>query len=314
MRIKKTIIKILVFVTIVILTVSASSCNYIINPLSLFTDTLTESSDPESVDDKTSTEITTEEETTEDISKYENNPDYLTYKAANEKLNSFDDIYFSANTIQIITMKYRGKTEKTVTETIIPISVVGRISGDCKCCMDMTSRITANGKEQSTKIIVWADGEKIYVRPESDESCTITDRNDKSVELYNEMTSVDNLFWDELSADYFTHTKKTDYNESIEIKAVPSEYRKKKSIAEVEEALISTYTLMGATDIKIGEKSMELDIVIDNQGYLRLNSTLIKIEMEMMLDGYKAKVSSETTTALSCQAWWESVYVEIPEK
>ena len=307
---KKTIIRVSALIFTLILTISASSCGTIINPFSLITGTVTESTEPGSTE-----EITTEEIITEDISEYENNPDYLTYKASNEKLNSLDDIHFTGTTTQKITMKYKGKTEKTVTETIIPVSVVGRISGDCKCCMQLMSRITANGKEQTTETIVWADGEKIYVKPESAEKCTVTDKNDKSVELYNEMTSVDNLFWDELSADYFAYTEGTvDNDGGITIKAVPSDHRMSTSVAEVEEALRSTYALMGATDIKTGEKSMELEFLIDSEGYLRTNVTIIKIEMEMTLDGSKVKVSSETTTGLSCQGWWEPVYVEIPEE
>lgn len=306
---KKTIIRVSALIITLILTISASSCGTIINPFSLITGTVTESTEPGSTE-----EITTEEIITEDISEYENNPDYLTYKASNEKLNSLDDIHFTGTTTQKITMKYKGKTEKTVTETIIPVSVVGRISGDCKCCMQLMSCITANGKEQTTETIVWADGKKIYVKPESAEKCTVTDKNDKSVELYNEMTSVDNLFWDEISADCFAHTESTYSVGDLIIKAVPSDHRMKESIAEVEEALRSTYALMGATDIKTGEKSMELEFLIDSEGYLRINVTTIKIEMEMTLDGSKVKVSSETMTGLSCHNWWEPVYVEIPEE
>ena len=313
---KKTIIRSFAFIFIVILTFSISSCGIIKKPFPLITDTDTGSTEPESTAVETSDVTTAEEETTDDISGYESNPDYLTYKAANEKLNSLDSLKFYADTSQTITMKYNGKTEKTVTETIIPVSVVGRISGDCKCSMQITARVTANGQEQSTETLVWADGEKKYVKSGSAEKCTVTDRNDKSVELYNEMTSVDNLFWDELSADYFAYTEGTvDNDGGITIKAVPSDHRMSTSVAEVEEALRSTFALMGATDIKTGEKSMEQEFLIDGEGYLLCSETRIKIEMEMVLGGSKVKVSSETMTGLSCrQGWWEPVYVEIPEE
>ncbi|MBO4423278.1 MAG: hypothetical protein J5879_07550 [Clostridia bacterium] len=266
------------------------------------------------MEEETSAEITTEKETTEDISVYENNPDYLAYKAANEKTNSINEIRFVNETRQLMTMKHAGGTDKTETDMIIPVNVVGRISGDFKCCMQIMSCVTTNGRDQRTSTVVWADGEKIYVRPESAENCTITDRNDKSVELYNEMTSRDNLFWDELSADYFATTERTVFQDDITIKAVPSEYRMKKSIAEVEETLISTFTLMGATDIKTGDTSMYLEFLIDGEGYLLYNTTNINIEMKMLLNDRYVKVSSQTMVGMSWQERWEPVYVEIPEK
>lgn len=312
---KKTIIKLLALVTVVILTLGASSCNLVFNPFSLLTDTAAETTEPESTEDETSEEITTEEEeTTEDISAYENNPEYLLYKAANEKTNSVNDIRIVDETRQQITMKHSGGTDKTETDMIIPVNVVGRISGDFKCCMQIMSVVTTNGRDQRTDTVVWADGEKIYVRPDSEENCTVTDRNDKSVEVYNKMTSRENLFWDELSADYFAETERTVFQDSITIKAVPSEYRMKKSIEEVEETLISTFTLMGATDIKTDDKSMYLEFLIDEEGYLLYYTTNIKIEMKMNLNDHYVKVSSQTMVGMSWQERWNPVYVEIPEK